>query len=295
MKRALKVLLLILAVTAAPLGASGPVLTEVGPGIYAFIGKNGATNSGVVVTEAGVVVIDTQGPKELAGKLRRGITRVTDSPVIFAVNTHYHGDHTFGNQYFKDAYAIIAQENARTALIEKDAPHRARFKGFFGKTSLDGFILTPPGATFASELTLWAGGRTFIITHPGRAHTDGDAYVYMPDEGVVFTGDLLYKGRVPWLGDGDSGGAIRALDELLALDAEVYVPGHGPVAGRADLLAYKKYLTDLRREVRRLKVAGRTIDEVKEEIRLPEYDGLIMYDKWLPLNAAKVYKELDGE
>ena len=293
MKRALKLLLLTLVITAAPLGASEPVLTEVGPGIYAFIGEGGATNSGVVVTDAGVVVIDTQGPRELAMKLRRSLARVTDSPVIFAVNTHYHGDHTFGNQYFKDAL-VIAQDNTRKALIEKDAAHRARFKGFFGKNSLDGFILTPPEATFASKLTLWAGGRTFIITHPGIAHTEGDAYVYMPDEGVLFTGDLLYKGRLPWLGDGDSGGAIRALDELLALDAEVYVPGHGPVAGRADLLAYKKYLLDLRREVKRLKVAGRSLDEVKREIRLPEYDELIMYDKWLPLNAAKVFTELGG-
>lgn len=293
MKKVLRLLLLsILAIAPAELSASGPVLTEVGPGIYAFIGEGGATNSGAVVTEAGVVVIDTQGPKELAREFRRGINQVTDSPVIFAINTHYHGDHTFGNQYFAETLAIIAHENTRKALIERDTAHRARFKSFFGEESLDGFVLTPPGATFASELTLWVGGRTFIITHPAPAHTDGDAYVYMPAFKVVFTGDLLYKGRIPWLGDGDSGGAIRALDELLALDAEVYIPGHGPVAYREDLLAYRGYLADLRGEVRRLKVAGKTLDEVKSEIRLPKYDGLIMYDKWLPLNAAKVYEEL---
>ena len=248
MKRTVKLLVLILAITAMPLGAAEPVLTEVGPGIYAFIGGAGTTNSGVVVTKAGVVVIDTQGPKELALELKRSIARVTGTELAFVINTHYHGDHTFGNQYFNDGYAIIAQDNTRWALIEKDAAHRARFKGFFGPESLDGFILTPPEATFPSELTLSAGGRTFIITHPGIAHTKGDAYVYLPESKVVFTGDLAYKGRLPWLGDGDSGGAIEALDELLALDVEVYVPGHGPVADRADMLAYRGYLSDLRAE-----------------------------------------------
>jgi cyclase len=256
---------------------------------------DGAANSGVVLTDEGVVVIDTQGPKGLAMALRQSLAQVTDSPVIFVVNTHYHGDHTFGNQYFTGGRAIIAHDNARKALIEKDPAHRERFKSFFGEESLAGFNLTPPDVTFSSTLSLRVGGRTFVIVHPGTAHTEGDAYVYMPEEKVVFTGDLLFKGRLPWLGDGDSLGAIAALDKLLALDAEVYVPGHGPVAGRGDLHVYKGYLLDLRKEVKRLKDAGKTLDEVKKEIRLDWYADLLMYDKWLPLNAGKVYMELGGD
>jgi cyclase len=296
MKRALYLFLLTLTLAfalrpSAP-GASGPELKRLGDGIYGFIGVDGATNSGVVVTDEGVVVIDTQGPKGLAMALRQSLEGVTDSPVIFVVNTHYHGDHTFGNQYFTGPRAIIAHDNARKALVENDAAHRARFKRFFGETSLAGFSLTLPGVTFSSSLSLRVGSRTFVIVHPGIAHTEGDVYVYLPEEKVVFTGDLLFKGRLPWLGDGDSLGAVAALDELLALDATVYVPGHGPVAGREDLRAYKGYLLDLRREVKRLKYAGKTLNEVKKEIRLDGYADLLMYDKWLPLNAGKVYLEL---
>lgn len=299
MKRArclfLLILTLVLARPSSALGASGPELREIGAGIYGFIGVDGSTNSGVVLTDEGVVVIDTQGPKGLAMALRQSLRKVTDSPVIFVVNTHYHGDHTFGNQYFTGPRAIIAHDKTREALIEKAKAHRTRFKRFFGEESLAGFSLTLPGVTFSSTLSLRVGGRTFVIAHPGVAHTEGDAYVYMPEEKVVFTGDLLYKGRLPWLGDGDSLGAVAALDELLALDATVYVPGHGTVAGREDLRAYKGYLLDLRKEVKRLKDAGKTLDEVKKEIRLDGYDDLLMYDEWLPLNAGKVYMELGGD
>ena len=279
--------------TAAP-AAGAAVVRELAPGVYAFVGKDGATNSGFVVTGEGVVVIDTQGPRELALDLRERIREVTDRPVIYVINTHYHGDHTFGNQYFREARAIIAHEETRRTLKESDKAHRTRFKKFFGEESLLGFNPTLPDLTFTDRLTLRVGGRVFVLIHPPAAHTRGDVYVHMPAEGVVFAGDLLYKGRLPYLGEGETSGAVAALDELLATGASVFLPGHGEVAGRDDVLAYRGYLTKLMAEVERLAAEGKTVEQVTGEIELPEYSGYLMYDRWLGQNAGAVYREITG-
>ncbi|MBI5454820.1 MAG: MBL fold metallo-hydrolase [Deltaproteobacteria bacterium] len=273
---------------------AGPEAIRLADGVYAFIGENGSTNSGFVVTEEGVVVIDSQGPRELALTLRSKIRAVTDKPVIYVINTHYHGDHTFGNQYFtENLIAIVSHEATRELLIERDAGHREMFLKFFGPESLLDFKLTLPQVTFTERLTLRAGEKTLELVSVPKAHTEGDIYVYMPEEKILFAGDLLYKGRLPFMNDGDSLGAVKAVDELLTYGAARIVPGHGGLSDRDDAAAYKGYLTDLRAEVKRLKESGKTLEEVKGEIRLPKYSLWYMYNEWLPANAAKVYTELD--
>src|SRR3990167_11196923 len=111
-----------------PIAAAEPEVVKLAEGVYGFIGKEGAGNSGFVVTNEGVVVIDTQGPKDLALLLKKKIRETTDKPIIYLINTHYHGDHTFGNQYFKEAKEIISHENTKKNLIEKDKQHREKFK-----------------------------------------------------------------------------------------------------------------------------------------------------------------------
>lgn len=268
-----------------------PEAVKLADGVYAFIGVDGGTNSAFVVTSDGVIVVDTQGPKRLALLLKKDIKDVTERPLIYAVNTHYHGDHTFGNQYFKEAREIIAHENTRSLMVLNDAPHRERFKKLFGPESLEGFTLTPPTMTFTDRMILRSGGRTLVLTAAEPAHTGGDIYVYLPEEKIVFTGDLLFKGRLPILSDGDTEGCINALDELLRLDARVYVPGHGTLADKQDVRAYRDYLADLRAEVKRLMDMGRTLEEVKKGISLPKYKGYLKYNEWLPANAEKVYTE----
>lgn len=286
------VLFLFAALFPFPLRAAAPEAVKIKEGVYAFIGGDGATNSGFVVTGSGVIVIDTQGPKDLALLLKEKIRATAGGQLLYAINTHWHGDHTFGNQHFKEARGIIASEETRKALIENDAPHRERFKRFFGEKSLEGFVLTLPDLTFTDNMTIREGDKTLHLVQTPPAHTYGDIYVYLPDESVVFAGDLLYKGRMPWVSDGDTEGAVAVLDELLSLKAEVYVPGHGPLATTEDVVEYKDFLLDLKGEVKRLKDAGKTVEEVKKEIRLPKYSSYIKYSEWLPLNAEKVYREL---
>ncbi|MFQ5441562.1 MAG: MBL fold metallo-hydrolase [Thermodesulfobacteriota bacterium] len=276
-------------------GPGGAALKKIAGGLYAFIGPAGAANSGFVVTENGVVVIDSQGPRPLALKLKEKIKEVSGLPVIYVINTHYHGDHTFGNQYFNAARSIIAHRETRRALIEKEKEQKAVFKRFFGPESLDGFTLTPPDITFSEKMTLKIGGKTLLLIHTGPAHTGGDIYVYMPGERVVFTGDILYRKRLPWLADGNFEGALKALDELLALGAEVYIPGHGEVASREDVVEFRGYLTALEGAVKKMMADGAALAEVKERIKLPAYGSYMKYREWLPLNAEKVYNELKKE
>ncbi|MBI4378616.1 MAG: MBL fold metallo-hydrolase [Nitrospinae bacterium] len=271
-----------------------PEVVKLAEGVYGFIGKEGATNSGFVVTDEGVIVIDTQGPKELALLLKKKIQEITDRPVLYVINTHFHGDHTFGNQYFKEAKDIISHENTKKNLIERDQQNRGQFKKFFGERSLEGFELTPPTKIIKDTFTLQAGGKTIELAYLGRGHTDGDIIVYLPKERIMFGGDLLYKERLPWLGDGHISDWIETLDKLKDFDAGVYVPGHGGIGDSDVLLNLRHYLIDLQLEVKKYIKMGKTGDEIKKDISLPKYKNWFKYNDWLPLNAEKAYKELTG-
>lgn len=284
-----------------PIAAAEPEVVKLAEGVYGFIGKEGASNSGFVVTNEGVVVIDTQGPKDLALLLKKKIRKTTDKPIIYVINTHYHGDHTFGNQYFKPALEglyqgetgeIISHENTKKNLIEKDKQQREQFKKFFGENALEGFELTVPTKTFKDTLTLRAGGKTMEIAYLGRGHTDGDIVVYLPIERIMFSGDLLYKERLPWLGDAHISDWIETLKKLKNFDAGVYVPGHGNIGNIDMLFSLQQYLVDLQAEVKKYIKKGKTIDEMKKEIALPKYKNWLRYKEWLPLNAEKTYREL---
>ena len=269
-----------------------PEVIKLAGGVYGFIGEEGAANSGFVLTNEGVVVIDTQGPKDLALLLRKKIRKVTDKPIVYVINTHYHGDHTFGNQYFKEAKEIISHENTKKNLIEKDKQHREQFKKIFGENALEGFALTLPTKTFKDTLILRAGGKTIELAYLGKGHTDGDIIVYLPIERIMFGGDLLYRGRLPWLGDAYTFDWIETLKKLKNFDAGIYVPGHGGVGDISILFMFKQYLVDLQLEVRKYIEKGKIIDAIKKEVSLPKYKNWLKYKEWLPLNAEKVYREL---
>src|SRR3990172_2729686 len=271
-----------------------PEVVKLAEGVYGFIGKEGAANSGFVVTEEGVIVIDTQGPKDLALRLKKKIRETTDKPIIYVINTHFHGDHTYGNQYFKEAKEIIAHENTKKNLIEKDKENRDQFKRFFGEKSLEGFELTLPTKTIKDTFTLQAVGKTIKLAYLGKGHTDGDIIIYLPAERVIFGGDLLYKDRLPWLGDAYISEWIETLDKLKVFDAGIYVPGHGGVGDFDILLNLQHYLIDLQSEVKQYIKNGKTIDEMKKEISLPKYEDWFKYHEWLPFNAEKAYRKLTG-
>lgn len=287
--------ILLILIPVQPVLSAEPEMVKLAEGVYGFIGKEGATNSGFVVTDEGVIVIDTQGPKELALLLKKKIQEITDKPLLYVINTHYHGDHTFGNQYFREAKEIIAHENTRKNLIEKDEDHREQFKRFFGEKALEGFELTLPTRIIKETFLLWAGGKKMEVAYLGRGHTDGDMIVYLPVERVLFGGDLLYKDRLPWLGDAYIPEWIETLDRLKNFDAGICVPGHGSIGDKDAISDFQQYLVDLKAEVKRYIEEGKGVEEIKKEISLPQYQHWSKYQEWLPLNAEKVYREITGK
>lgn len=292
MFKQLSLIFFIFLLPANPANAAEPGAIKLADDVYGLIGKEGAANSGFVVTNEGVVVIDTQGTKELALFLKKKIREITDKPIVYVINTHYHGDHTFGNQYFKEAKEIISHESTKKNLIEKDKQQREQFEKFFGENALEGFELTLPTKTFKKTLTLRAGGKTMELAYLGRGHTDGDIIVYLPIERIMFGGDLLYKDRLPWLGDAHISDWTETLKKLKNFDAGIYMPGHGNIGNIDMLFALQQYLVDLKLEVKKYIEKGKALDEIKRKINLPKYKNWFKYKEWLPLSAEKVYKEI---
>jgi glyoxylase-like metal-dependent hydrolase (beta-lactamase superfamily II) len=129
----------------------------------------------------------------------------------------------------------------------------------------------------------------------GLGHTNSDLVVYLPHEKILFSGDLVYAGRLPWLGDGNTRQWLKTLEKLKTLDFKIVVPGHGKVGDRQSVQRFEAYLTDLRAAVLTAMLHGAALDEMKQTLRLPAYQQDLKYSDWLPLNVEKVYQEMQQE
>ena len=212
--------------------------------------QNFISNAGFVITPQGVVLIDALGSPELARRLLLEIRKLTPLPVTHVIVTHYHADHIFGLLVLKQAGArILAHRGAREYLVSDTA--RLRMEA--SRKDLAPWIDTQTRLVEADEWLdgdreLVLGGVRLRILHMGPAHTPEDLVVYLPEEKLLFAGDLVFRARVPFVGQADSRLWIKSLDRLLALEATTFVPGHGPVstAARPDVQLTRDYLLHLR-------------------------------------------------
>jgi cyclase len=220
------------------------VLQQVADGVYAYIQPDGSwwiNNTGFLAGPQGVISIDTCSTERRTRAYRQAIATVTAAPVRAVVNTHHHGDHTFGNCMFPGA-AIIAQERARAEAIAFGPP---RELPFWDGPDWGNLTLDPPFVTFKDEITIYAGELRAEVRHVGTpAHTTNDSIVWMPGRSVLFAGDLIFNGGTPFLLMGSVAGAIEALERVVRpLGALITVPGHGAVfTGSAPIDATLDYL-----------------------------------------------------
>ena len=212
--------------------------------------QNFISNAGFVVTPAGVVVIDALGSPALAERLLAEIRKITPLPVTHVILTHYHADHIYGLQTFKAQGArIIAQRagqeylNSDTARLRLEASKHDLAPWINDKTQLVSADQWIDGPT---ELTV--GGTRLLLQPAGPSHTPEDLVVYLPKEKVLFAGDLVFRNRIPFVGQANSGHWIESLQTLLKFDATVIVPGHGPYSteARKDTELTRDYLVYLR-------------------------------------------------
>ena len=272
-----------------------PVFQKLDKGVYAFIGIKGNANAGFILTDEGVIVVDSQMNEDLAKEMLAEIRRHSSLPLLYVINTHYHGDHTFANHVLSPTQGIIAHENTLKFLQEHGAEHLQQFERLFGREQSRGIKVTLPTQTIQDQLILTFKNRTIQILYFGSGHTNSDLVVYLPQEKILFTGDLVYVGRLPWLGDGNTKPWLKTLEKLKTLDFKTVVPGHGKVGNPQAVQRFEVYLTDLRAAVLTALLHGNSLDEMKQSIRLPTYQQDLKYLEWLPLNIEKVYREIQEE
>jgi glyoxylase-like metal-dependent hydrolase (beta-lactamase superfamily II) len=255
--------------------------------------RNFISNAGFVVTSAGVVVIDALGSPELARELRAEIARITPLPVTHVIVTHYHADHIYGLQVFKDAGArVIAHRQALLYLHSDTAQQRLAASREELFPWVDEATRLVPADQWVDGPTTLRVGDTVLELHPvGPSHTPEDLVVWLPQRRVLFAGDLVFRGRIPFVGQADSAHWIQALDTLLGFDAQLVVPGHGPVSGsvRADLELTRDYLLHLRRTMGE---AARNLDPFDEAYARTDwsrFEKLPLFSVANRMNAYNTY------
>ena len=239
---------------------------QVAEGIYMLQGAGG--NIGIMAGADGVLTIDDQFAP-LSEKIKAAIAKVSDKPVRFLFNTHYHGDHVGGNENFgKLGITIVAHDNVWARLSKPDA---ARSLPAYPKEAL-------PIITFGGTITFHLNGDTIAVTHLPPAHTDGDAVLYFEKANVLHTGDCFFNGRYPVVDvkvGGSVDGMIAATEKILSMvnDRTKIIPRHGPLGDKASLQAFHDMLVAVRDKVRPLVASGKSVEEIVAAKPTADFDA----------------------
>jgi len=270
------------------------------------------SNAYFYVADDGVLVVDALSTYKLGKELIETIRSVTDKPIRFLVVTHYHTDHFYGVKAFRKVGAeIIAHEWAFDYLSQPSSYNFFLSRKKILKEYLEGTELIPPTITLTENLNLYLKvGKEYkkfeIIHLCEAAHTPGDIVVWVPDEKVLFSGDIVFDGRLPFLGSGNSKTWLICLDKILKMKPKILLPGHGrPLIGEDKIKKAvswtRKYIKDLRETIRKLYEEGCDVDCVKkrineELIRIdPSYADVPVFFSVNPVNAYYVYFEIENE
>ena len=243
---------------------------------YAFIQPNGATNAGFIVSEEGVLVIDSLMTPSLATRLLSEIRRVSKAPIRYLVDTHYHGDHVFGNQYFVPA-PIIGHVNCRQELIEKFDANMNRYTS--GRPELipelEQIRMTLPDVTFEDRMNIRLGDREINLIYLGRAHSAGDILLHLPQEGLLYAGDIAFHRILPAFPDGHITKWLDVMEETRKLDFDTIVPGHGPVGTKREFDEAKELMAHLHGEIRRGFDQGQSEEETAQGVDLGKFTSYL--------------------
>ncbi|WP_443082817.1 MBL fold metallo-hydrolase [Variovorax sp. WDL1] len=256
--------------------------------------RNFISNAGFVVTEQGVVVVDALGSPTLAEELIKEIRRVTPQPVKYVILTHYHADHVYGLQAFKATGAtVLAQAQGREYLTSDTARLRleASRKDLFPSIDENTRLVPADRWLDGKETTLKLGSFEFLIRHVGAAHTPEDVVVYVRERKVLFAGDLVFRGRVPFVGQADSRQWIDSLGTLIALKPRIVIPGHGPVSENPipDLELTRDYLVYLRKSMSEAAANLEPFEEAYARVDWSRYEHLPLFRAANRINAYNTF------
>jgi cyclase len=251
-----------------------PRVEEVADRVFAYIQPDGTwwiNNTGFVVADDGIVAIDTCATERRTRAFLASVAEVSAAPLRVVVNTHHHGDHTHGN-YLTHPATIIGHTRCRDLVV---ASGLSTYEGVFETPDWGHLELAPPMVTFDDHLDVWAGDLKVELHHVGTpAHTTNDVVAWLPERRVLFAGDLVFNGGTPFTVMGSVAGSITAVESLRRFDAEVVVPGHGPVCDPSVLDGLVGYLGFVQRAAAEAVAAGVGPLEAARELDLGEFAGL---------------------
>ena len=265
---------------------------EVADGVYAYLQADGGwclNNAGIIADRGECALIDTAATEERARRLQRAVARISPNPPRVVVNTHFHGDHSFGNFVFAESAVVIAHELCRTEM----AAAGLHLTGLWPDVCWGEISLALPALTYRDRLTLYVGGVAAELVHIGPAHTTNDTVVWLPDRSVLFTGDLAMAGATPFVAMGSMSGSIEAIRQLRELGARTIVPGHGPVGGPELLDRTEGYLRWVQRLAYQGLSAGIGPLEAARGADRGEYEHWLDAERLVP-NLRRAYAELAG-
>lgn len=255
-------------------------VTEVAPGLY-FQYHHQESNNAWLVTDDGVLLIDTRQHPRRAEELLAAIRKTTDKPVRWVVNTHAHGDHYFGNSVFKrEGATLIAHRDTAGMMKQLYGVEKKRRQGYFKQRQYDPneAVLVLPDVTFDSSLTLNLGGRTVEIFYIGAGQNPGDTFVRFPKERVLFSGGPFSKNSWPNPSFTPSiAGWIEVLKKIAAMEVDKYLGGHGDIGTMQDVLQEARMLEDFDRGMREAVAKGMSRDEIVQNVRFEKYRDVRNY------------------
>lgn len=283
-------------------------LQRVSEHVYYAGGRAGAateyegfiSNAGVIITREGIVVFDALGTPSLAWQLMQEIRRISDAPIKAVVVSHYHADHIYGLQVFKDEAGaeIIAPWGAQEYLGSEAAVNRLEERRF----SLEPWVnertrIVPPDRLVRKPEVMRLGGVELVITPVGKAHSDGDLTLYVRPDQVLFSGDIIFEGRVPWIGNANTRNWLRILEEMETSRLRALIPGHGPVAKNPNkaVALTRRYLQFLREHMGRAAREFIPFDEAYPATDWSAFKDLPAFDVANRRNAYQVFLAMEAE
>jgi glyoxylase-like metal-dependent hydrolase (beta-lactamase superfamily II) len=273
---------------------------QLSPSAYAYT-TEGDPNTGVIIGDKSVMVIDTQATPVMAQDVIRRIRELTDKPIRYIVLSHYHAVRVLGASAYGAEHIIASQDTYELIAERGEADMRSeieRFPRLFrAAESVPG--LTWPTITFRGEMTVWLGGLEVKILQLGRGHTKGDAVVWLPRERILFSGDLVEFGATPYTGDAYLTDWPRTLDQVSALNPEKLVPGRGaalqtPEQVQEGIQGTRDFIQSMFRAVREGAQAGKPLKEVYRETYAalkPRFGQWVIFDHCLPFDVSRAYDE----
>jgi glyoxylase-like metal-dependent hydrolase (beta-lactamase superfamily II) len=257
------------------------------------------SNAGFIITSDGVIVFDALGTPSLAQMLLGLIRSRTDQPIKRVYASHYHADHIYGLQVFKEAGAVIyAPRGANDYLESETAAERLDERRFSLEPWVDeNTILVPPDEIIESSSSVTIGGKRITVNFQGKAHSDGDLIMLVEPDNVLFSGDLIFEGRIPFIGNGDTAHWLQTLEKLETGGLHVLVPGHGPASFNpaATLSLTRRYLQFMRDTFTAGVEELLSFDEIYAQTDWSQFENLPTFSDGNRINAYQVFLSLEQE